>query len=209
MWRTVNLNAWVLALALAGTVAAAPFVAAQDDEGTSNAQARAAARRLADRDPLVRQRAAEELARLAAVDQKKLVEGYRLQEKNDRVKLALDWALYRMGKNSALFAIVRALDSSRYNQAYAYLTEIESPEPLYAFLERVNRSTQIRLLEVLARIGNDETLGKIKPYMASSDPKVADAARFAAREIQARLAAVPAAAPSRQRQVGAAPQASP
>ena len=56
-------------------------------------------------DPLVRQRAAEALARLAAGDQKKVVEGYQLQEKNKEVRLALDWALYRMGKTEIYFEL--------------------------------------------------------------------------------------------------------
>jgi hypothetical protein len=40
------------------------------------------AKQLNSPDALVRQRSAEALARLAATDQRKLVEGYRLQEKN-------------------------------------------------------------------------------------------------------------------------------
>ena len=59
------------------------------------------AKQLGSTDPLLRQRSAEALARLAATDQRKLVEGYQLQEKNKEVRLALDWALYRMGKAAA------------------------------------------------------------------------------------------------------------
>jgi hypothetical protein len=70
-------------------------------------------RRLINRDAVERQRAAEELARLADPEPRNLVEGYRLQEKNARVRLALDWALYRMGKTEALFGVVQSLDSSR------------------------------------------------------------------------------------------------
>src|SRR4026208_400856 len=60
------------------------------------------AKQLGSRDPLLRQRSAEALARLVATDQRKLVEGYQLQEKNKEVRLALDWALYRMGQAAAL-----------------------------------------------------------------------------------------------------------
>ena len=56
------------------------------------------AQQLGNADPLLRQRAAEALARLVATDQRKMVEGYQLQEKNKEVRLALDWALYRMRK---------------------------------------------------------------------------------------------------------------
>lgn len=164
---------------------------AQEDatlyQGDAPTRAELAVRRLTHKDPFVRQRAAEELARLRAADKKILIEGYRLQEKNKRVQLALDWALYRLGKEENLYAIVRALDSPRRNQAYAYLAELDSPAPLYAILPRVNEVTQVRLLEVLARIGDAETLRRLEPYIASPDARIADAARFAEREIKLRL----------------------
>lgn len=180
----------------------------QEDEAaiTMRGDATAAVRHLTNRDPLLRQRAAEELARLAATDQRKLVEGYRLQEKNERVKLALDWALYRMGKTETLFAIVRALDSStRHNQAYAYLTELEGPVPLYMFLTQVKPQGLVKLLEVLARTGDAETLNRIEPYAASPDAKIADAAEFAAREITRRLVETPTDQLARPRKVGSRP----
>src|ERR1043165_9606628 len=71
------------------------------------------AKGLGSTDPHVRQRSAEALARLAATSQRKLVEGYQLQEKNKEVRLALDWALYRMGRAEALYRIVDELDSGR------------------------------------------------------------------------------------------------
>jgi len=166
-------------------------------------------RQLTARDPFVRQRAAEGLARLAVPGQRKLVEGYRLQEKHARVRLALDWALYRMGKGDALYAVVRDLDSTRYNQAEAYLAELETPEPLYTILPRVNGNTQIKLLETLARAGNSGTLGIVEPYASSPDPKIADAARFAQREINRRLNETQPDTRTRTRQVGKAIPATP
>jgi HEAT repeat protein len=163
-----------------------------DDAGNVDGASAAAQKQLASRDPLVRQRAAEELAGLAAPANRKLLEGYRLQEKKARVRLALDWALYRIGKTEALFTVVRALDSQRVNQANAYLTTLETPEPLYFFLERMNGNTQVKLLEVLAKIGDAGTLDKIKPYGESLDPKIAEAAQFATREIEQRLGQTPA-----------------
>jgi hypothetical protein len=171
----------------------------------SRTDVQALMRQLTDRDPLTRQRAAEDLARLAPPAQRKLVEGYRLQEKHARVRLALDWTLYRMGKTPALFAVVRDLDSNRWNQSAAYLAELETPEPLYGLLPQVNGNTQIKLLEALARSGNADTLPVVEPYAASVDPKIADAARFATREITRRLnAPQPPDAKTRTRQAGKA-----
>ncbi len=182
------------------------FVSAGAQDEPSRAQgpdSATVARRLSSKLASERRAAAEELARLAAVEHRRLVEGYRAQERDARVKLALDWALYRMGKNETLFELVKALDEKgRAEQSVAYLKQLEGPEPLYVFLGRVNGLTQTRLLEVLAAVGDRGTLEKIQPYTQSLDPLIADAARFAEREITIRVEESPAAEPKRERKVG-------
>jgi len=147
------------------------------------------AKQLGSTDPLVRQRSAEALARLAATDQRKLVEGYQLQEKNKEVRLALDWALYRMGRAEALYRIVEDLDSGRQAQAVGYLSELESPDVLYPFLKRTTNAPRVNagLLKALARIGDAQTLDLIKPFRDSHQPYVAEAAEVAHDEIEKRL----------------------
>jgi len=176
----------------------------QDEPGRSTGVSSAeVARKLSSRSPFERRKAAEELARLAAVEHLRLAEGYRAQEKDSRVKLALDWALYRMGVNETLFNLVGALDEKGpAEQSIAYLKQLEGPEPLYIFLGRVNGLTQVRLLEVLAAVGDRGTLEKIKPYIESTDPNIADAAKFAEREITIRVEETPAVEPRRERKVG-------
>jgi HEAT repeat protein len=147
------------------------------------------AKQLGSTDPLVRQQGAEALARLAANDQRKLVEGYQLQEKNKEVRLALEWALYRMGRSEMLFRIVDELDSGRQEQAIGYLSELESPDELYPFLKRNNNAPRINagLLKALARIGDAQSLDLIKPFLESHQPYVAEAAEIAHDEIEKRL----------------------
>ena len=147
------------------------------------------AKQLGSTDPLMRQRSAEALARLAAADQRKLVEGYQLQENNKEVRLALEWALYRMGRSEMLFRIVDELDSGRQEQAISYLSELESPDVLYPFLKRTNNAPRINagLLKALARLGDAQTLELIKPFRESHQPYVAEAAEIAHDEIEKRL----------------------
>ena len=147
------------------------------------------AKQLGSSDPLLRQRSAESLARLAATDQRKLVEGYQLQEKNKEVRLALDWALYRMGRAEALYRVVHELDSGRQDQAIGYLAELESPDVLYPFLKKENNPPRINagLLKALGRIGDAQTLDLIKPFRESHQPYVAEAAETAHDEIEKRL----------------------
>jgi hypothetical protein len=147
------------------------------------------AKQLGSTDALVRQRSAEALARLAATDQRKLVEGYQLEEKNKEVRLALNWALYRMGRAEALYRVVDDLDSGRQEQAVGYLSELESPDLLYPFLKRTTNAPRINagLLKALARIGDAQTLDLIKPFRESHQQYVAEAAETAHDEIEKRL----------------------
>ncbi|MGB8506955.1 MAG: hypothetical protein WCD76_00990 [Pyrinomonadaceae bacterium] len=178
-------------------------VATQDDAVSAlKSDPALIAKRLASRNPLERRGAAEEIARAAAIEHRKLLEGYRVQEKDARVRVAMDWALYRTGRNETLFSLVRALETKQSEQSLGYLAQLESPEPLYVFLKRVNGNTQIRLIEVLARIGDGGTLEQLKSFTASLDPGIADAAKFAEREITIRLEETPRAEPKRPRQVG-------
>ena len=147
------------------------------------------AKQLGSADPNVRQRSAEALAQLAATDQRKLVEGHQLQEKNKEVRLALDWALYRMGRAESLYSIVDELDSGRQDQAMGYLAQLESPDVLYPFLKRSTNAPRINagLLKALARIGDAQTLELVKPFRESHQPYVAEAAEIAHDEIEKRL----------------------
>ena len=147
------------------------------------------AKQLSSLDANVRRRSAEALARLAATDQRKLVEGYQLQEKNKEVRLALDWALYRMGRTDALYRVVHELDSGRQDQAIGYLSELESPDLLYPFLKKTNNPPRVNagLLKALARTGDAQTLELIKPFRESHQPYVAEAAETAHDEIEKRL----------------------
>lgn len=189
------------------------YARAQDDEGYAaerQAAANFALKQLPNRDPLVRQRAAEVLAKFSVVEHRRLAEGYRLQEKNDRVRLALDWALYRMGKTDALYGVVRELRSDgRRPQAVGYLSQLVDPQPLYSFLDRADRKSLIGLFEVMAVIGDSNTFELIKPFSASDDPDVSDAAKFAQKEIAARLAKTSPGAATRPREVRAGGTTSP
>ena len=166
------------------------------------------AKGLGSTDPQVRQKSAEALAKLAATDQRKLVEGYQLQEKNKEVRLALDWALYRMGKPEALYRVVDDLDSGRQQQAVGYLSELESPDVLYPFLKRPTNAPRINagLLKALAHIGDAQTLELVTPFRESHQPYVAEAAEIAHDEIEKRLSEPAANATSaRPRTVEKAP----
>ena len=144
---------------------------------------------LANADPGVRQAAAEGLARIVALDQRKLLEGYLLEEKDKRVRLSLQWALYRLGKSEMLFQMVRDLNSGRHDQAVGYLSQLERGEPLYVFLRQEDTHPKVLagIMEALGQIGDNDSLQQIQPYLNHFDPKVAEAAKEATEKIQKRV----------------------
>lgn len=178
---------WLIGVSAAGVGSAAAF--GRIGRAQSGARDAELTRDLASRDAAVRQTAAEEIARLADLRQRKLVEGYRLQEGNARVKLALDWALYRLGKNESLFNVVRELGSTeRGEQARRYLLQIEGPRSLYLFLGQTDDKVKLHLIGVLAVIGDAESAEQLRALSSAPEQKIADAAQAAIATIEARLA---------------------
>lgn len=208
--RWIHIAPFCLVLVLCASTVAFGQTVANDDQVDARADSAAFGRQLGDVDPLVRQKAAESLARLAAVDQRKLIEGYQLQEKNRSVRLALDWALYRTGKSEALFRVVRELDSSRHDQALGYLVQVDGPKILHPFLRQNNPpKISVGMLEVLGKLGDSETLELIQPFRDSFAPGVAEAAELATEKIEARLGETAPAKPTRPRTVVKTGQTSP
>lgn len=190
-----------LALFLGGSVSALGQRSSADsvDPGADSS---VIARELASTNPAIRQRAAEDLARLAAIDQRKLVEGYQLQEKDKRVRLALDWALYRMGRSETLFRIVENLNSSRHDQAVGYLAQLESPKLLYPFLQQSNHArVTVGVLEALGQAGDTDSVALIQPFRDSVAPGVSAAAETAIEKIEERLSKIEPPTATRPRSV--------
>lgn len=162
----------------------------QDGDSDSKQHSAEIVRRLRSGYPAERQAAAEDVARRADMSQLKMIEGVRLQEKDERARLAMDWALYRLGQSSRLFNVVRELDSQRHDQAEQYLAQIETPAPLYVFLEKsppLKEKGRLRLIQILGQVGDKETLAQLAPFTESADKKLSEAARNATRQITARI----------------------
>jgi HEAT repeat protein len=210
MKATLAICVLVLCVGLARAqepIAQAPRAQEPIDGVDARSDAAEFTKQLASTDPLLRQRSAEALARLAAVKEVKLVEGYQLQEKNKEVRLALDWALYRMGRSEALYRIVADLDSGRQEQAIGYLSQLEAPDVLYPFLNKEKNKPRVTagLLKALARTGDAHTLEIVTPYRESQEPFVAEAAEIAHDEIEKRLSETAQPTRSRPRSVGDRP----
>ncbi|MBI1748624.1 MAG: HEAT repeat domain-containing protein [Acidobacteria bacterium] len=138
-----------------------------------------------------RRAGAEGLARLAPQNSETATEvsRARLPEKDNGVKLAESFALYRMGRKEFLDDLINALGKMTLrDQSEAYLLEFSKDEirTLYTHLSASNGKVRERLCNVLGQIGDEEALSQITPLTRDRDSSVAAAANQAIRRLNAR-----------------------
>jgi HEAT repeat protein len=138
-----------------------------------------------------RQYAIEGLARIADPRYMDQVSRLVLTEKNNDVKLAEYWALYKMGSTPNIQYIVRKLDTDQENQAHAYLME-SRPSDLYPYIQS-SSNVRRKVIEILGRIGDGETIKELEPVARTSSAATADVATVAIKRIEWRMSGRPRA----------------
>ncbi|MDA2933384.1 HEAT repeat domain-containing protein [Acidobacteria bacterium AH-259-D05] len=110
-----------------------------------------------------------------------------LREESSSVKLALSFALFRLGREEHLIEIVDALDK---DQAFYYLLELDSSEveKLYPYLRTADHSARVRLLEIVGLRGNPSAVPIIREMAKSPNSELSSAANLALRRIEGRNA---------------------
>lgn len=101
-------------------------------------------------------------------------------------KLAMSFALFRLGREEHLIELVASLD--RGDQAFFYLLEIEPEEIelLYPFARSERDAVKVRLLEVIGLRGKASALPFLQEFSSSRNTDVLSAANLAMRRIQGR-----------------------
>ena len=147
-------------------------------------------RHLGDGGPKYRQFAAEGIAR--AGDSASVAEEVSrafLAEKKPAPRLAMNFALYSLGRREHLDPMVAALkERLLHQQALAYLLELKarvSPE-LVNYLNDDSPEVRRRLCLALGMIGDSASAEKLRPLLNDSDPEVVSEASRALRRIGAR-----------------------
>jgi HEAT repeat protein len=142
-----------------------------------------------DSDADIRRAAYEGLAREGDKRYLPLVQRNGLIEKNDEVRLAQTFALYKYGQNGMFGIIANALrDSSRRDQAAQYVLEADSVEHLMPFIRMPDKTAQRIIVDAMGRLGDDATADALRPIVRGSSPEVAIVADRAIRRIEWRLA---------------------
>jgi HEAT repeat protein len=160
---------------------------------------------MSDKDPDVRRASYEGLGRMGDPRFYEVVTRNKLMERDESVKLAQMFAIYKMGHPEVFHHFVNALDvRSRRDQAYQYLLEADSPEHLLPYVRMRDKQMQLMVIEALGRIGDQQTADELKPLQRGFAPEIATAAGRSVRRIEWRLAqpAQPLEGGARPRRVG-------
>ncbi|GAB4251563.1 MAG: hypothetical protein Kow00109_27260 [Acidobacteriota bacterium] len=129
---------------------------------------------------------AEGLGRLGDSSYVELIATKYLREESKSVKLAMSYALFRLGRKEHLVELVDNLGS---DQVYYYLLELPPAEValLFPYLQTEDDSTVIRLLDVIGLRGDAKAVDVVKELTAHSNPDVASATNLALRRLYARF----------------------
>ncbi|MCS7079357.1 MAG: HEAT repeat domain-containing protein [Chloracidobacterium sp.] len=142
---------------------------------------------LNQRSPERRRFAAEGLGRCGATAYVDRLLNDRLTEKNESVRLAQAFALYRLGRTDFLQEVVGQLDSLRHGaQAESYLYSLTRSADLHPYLRSAGVRGIERMMRAMERIGTRDDLPVLQPLLRSSDRRIANAANRAIRQIEAR-----------------------
>ena len=140
---------------------------------------------LEDQREAFRRYGAEGLGRMADSSVTMDVAKKYLREDSGSVRLAMGFALFRMGREEHL---VELIDRVGDDQAYFYLLELEPAEvaKLYPYLSSKKSSVQTRLLDVIGMRGDMSALSIVQPMVESKDENVVSAANLAIRRLRGR-----------------------
>lgn len=140
---------------------------------------------LSDDRAVFRRFGAEGLGRSASKDHVSLVAKKYLRENSSDAKLAMSFALFRLGREEHLLELI---DNAEKDQAYFYLLELETEEvkALYAYVQTEKKAIKIKLLDVIGLRGDATGESLVLEMSSSEDPDVASAANLALRRLRAR-----------------------
>jgi len=128
---------------------------------------------------------AEGLGRSGSEEHLTLIAKKYLREESSDVKLAMSYALYRLGREEHLIELI---DNSEKDQAYYYLLELEPEEvtALYPYVQTEKKAVRVKLLDVIGLRGDASAKPLVEEMSSSEDADIASAANLALRRLRAR-----------------------
>lgn len=133
-----------------------------------------------------RQYAAEGLGRVGDSQYLQILARKYMREESKRVKMALSYALFRLGREEHLLELVTNANDSE--QAYYYLLELEPDQIrlLYPHVRVEDKDVKVALLEVIGQKGGPSGLDIAEEMSQHEDSDIVSAATIAIRRIRGR-----------------------
>ncbi len=147
---------------------------------------------LQDKDEQMRAAAAEGLGRAGNKSDLKTIQEAFATEKNESARQSMAFASVLLGDLDKLQYVVDGLDSTFHRgESRAFLTELARDprvlSELYTPLTSGTRDQKIELSRIVARSGTRESVSHLQKAAGDPDPRVAEAAGNALRNLQSRL----------------------
>ena len=147
---------------------------------------------LQDKDPQMRAASAEGLGRNGKETDLQTIQDAFATEKNESARQSMAFAAVLLGDLDKLQYVVDGLDSTFHRgESRAFLTELARDprvlSELYTPLTAGTRDQKIELAGVISRSGTQESVSHLEKAAGDPDPRVAEAAGNALRNLQARL----------------------
>jgi len=140
-----------------------------------------------------RQYAVEGLGRMGDVRYGDQIAAMIRKEDHVDVRMAEYFASYKLGGTANLRYIVDKLDGDQNEQARGYLLEVNSPADLFSYVHLSKTVIRQRVIEILGRIGDQDTIRELEPVLQSSSAETADITTLAIKRIEWRLSGRPRA----------------
>jgi len=139
---------------------------------------------LEDQRPFYRRYGAEGIGRIGDKGEVGRLATAYLREKDEEAKLAMSFALYRLGRDEHLLELAQGGD-----QGTSYLLELESSEvpKLYPYLRSEKDSVKVRILNVVGLRGDGTALPVVEEFMGHKNADVVSAANLAVRRLRGRF----------------------
>ncbi len=139
---------------------------------------------LEDQRPFYRRYGAEGIGRIGDKAEVSRMATAYLREKDEEVKLAMSFALYRLGRDEHLLELAQGGD-----QGSSYLLELDSSEipKLYPYARSEKDAVKVRVLNVIGLRGDRTALPVVEEFMGHKNADVVSAANLAVRRLRGRF----------------------
>jgi HEAT repeat protein len=128
---------------------------------------------------------AEGLGRIADPKNTEQIARQFLNEKDEEVKLAMDFALFKLKRKEHMMNLIKAINI-HYDNVSSYIIELgeEGFAEISRYLPGLEKSVKIKIIKILAASYNPSAIKYIEPYLNDPDIDIATASFEAVKKLK-------------------------